>query len=204
MDQYLNELWLNFHKALLNYIKKNLGNPEDAEDILQNVFVKILSNIDKLKDKEKVTPWMYRITRNTIIDSYRAGERPLAQPLPLLDETASLAGNEPDESWKTEVTGLLMEMVNELPDKYRDVLQWYEFEGLTHREIASRLGVTVSGSKTRVQRSREKLKEMLICGCRAHVEIGTQPKDSGPPLCDHLLKMGPLNVCVKRLPNPNL
>src|SRR5690349_5468972 len=67
----LAEVYTKFRKSLFTYIHSKINNREDAEDILQNVFVKMTSNIEKLSDKEKVQNWLYRITRNTIIDYYR-------------------------------------------------------------------------------------------------------------------------------------
>ena len=57
--------------ALLNFIKTKVSNDHDAEDILQEVFRKIYINLDKVNDDNKLTSWMYQITRNVIIDYYR-------------------------------------------------------------------------------------------------------------------------------------
>jgi RNA polymerase sigma-70 factor (ECF subfamily) len=201
MEEYFNQLWQKFNKALLNFIKKNIFNPEDAEDILQNVFLKIHTHIHKLKEKEKVASWIYQITRNTIIDSFRTTVKKKEEHLPHIDSKAATTHHTGDESWKEEITILLMEMVEELPEKYRSVLKWYEFEGLSHKDIARRLGVSISGSKTRVQRSREKLKELLICGCRVQLESDKNKSSLPPPPCSHLVKMGQYNLCFKRLHN---
>src|SRR5687767_1409298 len=67
----LDEVYTKFYKSLLGYINSKINNKEDAEDILQNVFVKMQANISTLSDKEKIQHWLYRITRNTIIDYYR-------------------------------------------------------------------------------------------------------------------------------------
>ena len=202
MEEYLNQLWQKFNKALLHFIRKNIYNPEDAEDILQNVFLKIHTSIHQLKEKEKVASWIYQITRNTIIDSFRSNGKKKAESLPHQDGKVGLTVNDYDTSWKEEIASLLMEMVEELPEKYRSVLKWHEFDGLSHKEIARRLGVSVSGSKTRVQRSRDKLKELLICGCHAQLTVDKNKAALPPPSCSHLVKVGQYNVCVKRLDSP--
>jgi RNA polymerase sigma-70 factor (ECF subfamily) len=199
MEEYLIQLWQKFHKTLLNFIRKNISNPEDAKDILQNVFLKIHTKIHRLKEKEKVSSWIYQITRNTIIDTFRTNGKKKTESLPLMDGKTGVTYDTHEESWKKEIASLLMEMVEELPEKYRSVLKWYEFDGLTHKEIALRLGISVSGSKTRVQRSRDKLKELLICGCRAEVEADNNESVSPPPPCSHLVKIGENNWCFKRL-----
>jgi RNA polymerase sigma-70 factor, ECF subfamily len=199
MEQYVDHLWLKFHKALLNYIRKNISNPEDAKDLLQNVFLKIHTHIHRLKEKEKVTSWIYQITRNTIIDTFRSNGKKKIESLPLLDGKTGMTLDDHEESWKKEIGLLLIEMLEELPEKYRSVLKWYEFENLTHKEIAMRLGISVSGSKTRVQRSREKLKELLLCGCRREVEGKESKSENLPQPCSHLVKIGENNWCFKRL-----
>ncbi|MCP4152650.1 MAG: RNA polymerase sigma factor SigZ [bacterium] len=186
MDEFLNQLWQKFHKALLNFIKKNISNSEDAEDLLQNVFLKIHTNIHQLKEKEKVTSWLYQITRNAIYDSFRINGKQKVDILPLMDGRVGHSDDSHDDFWKQEILSCLMEMIEELPEKYRSVLKLYEFDGLSHKEIAQRLGISVSGSKSRVQRSKEKLKEVLVCGCRTEAS------------CLHLVKMGQSNYCSKQ------
>ncbi len=199
MEEFVNQLWQKFHKALLNYIKKNISNPEDAEDLLQNVFLKIHTNIHQLKEREKVSSWLYQITRNTIIDSYRTNGNKRAELLPHLDGSVGMVDNSHEESWKMEISSCVERMIEELPEKYRSVLKWYEFDGLSHKEIARRLGISVSGSKTRVQRSREKMKELFICGCRTEVEVNKSKSDSAPPACTYLVKTGRSDICLQKV-----
>jgi RNA polymerase sigma-70 factor, ECF subfamily len=199
MEEYVNYLWQEFHNALLNFIRKNISNPEDAKDILQNVFLKIHTNIHRLKEKENVSSWIYKITKNTIIDTFRSHGKKKLESLPRLDGKRIVADEDPEESWKIEISSFLREMVETLPEKYRCVLKWHEFDGLTHKEIALRLGISVSGSKTRVQRSRDKLKELLICGCRTAVAVDSRESVNPPPACSHLVKIGENNLCFKRL-----
>src|SRR5690606_5169299 len=64
-------IYKQFHSDLLGYVKSKVRSREDAEDILQNVFIKISSNIDKLTEDVKLKSWIFTITRNAIIDYYR-------------------------------------------------------------------------------------------------------------------------------------
>ncbi len=202
MEEFVKELWETFHKALLNYIKKRISNPEDAEDILQNVFVKIQTNIHQLKEKEKVTSWLYLITRNTIIDTYRANGKHREQTAPNMEgnlDNVSLSDETQEAAWEAEIAACVKGMVEELPEKYRDVLKWYEFDGLSHKQIADKLAISVSGSKTRVQRSREKIKELLLCGCRVEGEFREGPSPDSPPVCGHLVKRAQADLCMQKL-----
>ena len=209
MEEFVMQLWLKFHKALLNYIKKNISNPEDAEDILQTVFLKIHKNIHTLMEKEKVLPWLYQITRNTIIDSYRTNGKTKAKLLPYMDSNMDSHMDSnfgiPDdakvEAWDLEISSCVKKMIAELPEKYAGVLTLYEFDGLSHKEIAQRLGISISGSKTRVQRSREKMKALLICGCRTETEANTNRNADSKSPCSYLVKMGKANLCLQRRDN---
>src|SRR5687767_1319310 len=64
-------IYKQFHSELLGFVKSKIPSNEDAEDILQNVFIRISSNVDKLNDDVKLKNWIFTITRNAIIDYYR-------------------------------------------------------------------------------------------------------------------------------------
>src|SRR5918993_333878 len=66
------KIYKEFHQQLLGYVKSKIRSKEDAEDILQNVFIRIAGNVDQLTDQFKLKNWMFTITRNAIIDYYRA------------------------------------------------------------------------------------------------------------------------------------
>src|SRR5688572_20104826 len=65
-------IYMQFHNSLLSFIRSKIKSREDAEDILQNVFIKISANVNGLADEEKLQSWIFTITRNAIIDYYRA------------------------------------------------------------------------------------------------------------------------------------
>ena len=67
----LEALYTEFRSVLLNYIKKKVANSHDAEDILQNTFIKVATNLDSVNRPEKLQSWIFTITRNNINDYYR-------------------------------------------------------------------------------------------------------------------------------------
>ena len=71
MDEILETIWRENHDQLLSFINKRIKNKEESEDILQEVFIKILSKIGTLKDSSKLQSWVYQMTRNAIIDYIR-------------------------------------------------------------------------------------------------------------------------------------
>jgi RNA polymerase sigma-70 factor (ECF subfamily) len=68
----MEQIYKEYYSRLFSFINSRVNNSEDAKDILSEVFLKISSNIDKLNSNEKLTSWIYTITRNTIIDYYRS------------------------------------------------------------------------------------------------------------------------------------
>jgi RNA polymerase sigma-70 factor, ECF subfamily len=162
-------VWQAFHEPLGQFIRRQARDESAAEDILQDVFVKIHTHIDSLKDERKLQGWLYRIARNAIYDYYRS-QRPTAE----LSETLDLLEELPEDDMERELLPCLAEMVQRLPDDYRQALILTEYEGLTQKELAQRLGISLSGAKSRVQRAREKLKRMLLACC--HFEFDRRGK----------------------------
>jgi RNA polymerase sigma-70 factor (ECF subfamily) len=122
--------------------------------------------IDELKDPHKIVSWVYQITRHVIIDHYRSARRRREIPTGLagdVDERASAALPSADEPGRlrTELAACLRPMLNRLSNDYRDAIALVELEGLTQQAAAQRMGLSLSGMKSRVQRGRKQLKQML-------------------------------------------
>ena len=159
-EQEVSKIWEEFSQSLLGFIRRRVNDPDDAEDILQEVFLKIHTKIDTLEDGDRLVPWLYQITRNTIIDYYRS-RRP-ADELP----ESLVVDLEPVESDPTaQLAAGLREFMTCLPDKYRRALVLTELDGLKQAELAGRMGISVSGAKSRVQRGREMLRQALLECC---------------------------------------
>jgi RNA polymerase sigma-70 factor, ECF subfamily len=152
------EVWEEFSDRLHSFIRARVASDVDADDLLSDVFIKVHTRIDGLRDDEHVASWLYRITRNTVIDHYRRRrESTDFVDLPEPEESRSDA----EEVIARDLRG----MVDGLPDRYREALVLTEFEGLTQVEMADRLGLSVSGAKSRVQRARGLLRDQLLACC---------------------------------------
>lgn len=142
-----------FQNELLGYVTKRVKDRSLAEDIVHDVFLKVQAKSDQVKDSEKVIGWIYRITKNTIIDHFRFQSRIVKSE---------------DIDWEDDKTYLnqcvercLTEKLATLPDKYREALELSEVTGLSQLELAKRLNISYSGAKSRVQRARQMLKVMM-------------------------------------------
>ena len=178
MTPTLENIWQEFAVKLGQFIRVRVADAATAEDILQDVFVKIQARLDTLENPAKLPGWLYLITRNAIIDYYRTRKETTEVP-------DSLPAEPPEED--TAMVGLnavFRRMIHRLPKPYRDALVLTEFEGLTQKELAKRLDISHSGAKSRVQRAREQLKEMLHECCTYQFDgrkrvMGCQPRAKG-------------------------
>jgi len=160
------QIWETFHTPLFQFIRKRVPDEETAEDLLQDVFLKIHQQIEGLKEVKKLESWIYQITRHAIIDYYRSKR----STVPLEEsEVLQLPMELPDDDIVSELFPSVRVMVNSLPELDRQALILTEYQGLTQKEFGERLGLSFSGAKSRVQRAREKLKQQLLACC--HFEL---------------------------------
>lgn len=171
-------VWETFHVPLQQFIRHRVSDDATAEDLLQDVFLKIHQHVETLKDVKKLESWIYKLTRNAIIDYYRSTRQTTSLDVP---EALQLPEDLPDEDVVSELFPSVRAMVMSLPAQDRQALILTEYQGLTQKELAERLGLSVSGAKSRVQRARAKLKQQLLDCChfeldrRGHV-IDYQPR----------------------------
>lgn len=159
MNPTLEQIWNEFAGKLGQFIRARVADQASAEDILQDVFVKIQARLHQLKDPEKLQSWVYLITRHAIIDHYRTRKATVEVPESLAAEA------DPDSDEIPELRDVFLRMIHNLPDPYREALLLTEFEGLSQKQLAERIGISLSGAKSRVQRGRQHLKQMLLDCC---------------------------------------
>jgi RNA polymerase sigma-70 factor (ECF subfamily) len=156
----IEQIWREYHHRLHSFIQSRVGDASTADDILQEVFARIHSRISTLRDNSKIQSWIYQITRNAIIDFYRA-QKNMAE----LPESLSDPEMDPNDKTRQEIASWLFPMIQGLPGKYLQALMLSEIEGLPQKEIAKKLGLSLPGTKARIQRGRALLKKMLLDCC---------------------------------------
>jgi RNA polymerase sigma-70 factor (ECF subfamily) len=165
-------LWDAFHQRLRAYVGRRIENPEDVDDIVQDIFVRIHERIGSLEHEERVHAWIYQIARNSIIDYYRAPRR-RRERLGADVELNSAYAPEPDAddpSAVEELAPCLTPLLDQLTPSYRTALELTELNGLTQREAASMQQISVSGLKSRVQRGRRQLLGLLRGCCEIELD----------------------------------
>lgn len=171
-----------FYTKILHYLKRLVGEFE-AEELTQTVFEKISRNLSSFKGKSKLSNWIYRIATNTALDKLKSSSfkhshaGPLAHlpiHLPEIEEPASKGCNSLISPEKTiirdEMSECIREFVDRLPPDYRTVIILNQLEGLTNKEIAEILDISIDTAKIRLHRARARLKKSLEDGCDFYVD----------------------------------
>ncbi len=171
--QNAEELYSRYRSQLLGFIQQRVGNRDLAQDVLHDVFVKIVGRRETLGEPAKITAWLYQVTRNAIIDRLRSS-RP-NEELP-----QQVAGDVEEPTAETRLAGFLRPMIEALPQLYRDALILSDLEGVPLKRIATQEGVSVSAVKSRVQRGRRMLETLLHDCCTFEVSRRGEVMDFWP------------------------
>jgi RNA polymerase sigma-70 factor (ECF subfamily) len=173
MENVAAGMWQQVHGALKGFIRKRVSNEAETDDILQEVFLRVHSHIGKLRDPDRLIPWMYQVTRHVIIDYYRAAGRRREVSVGLgtgLEEDASDSPHGLEHDAKMELSECLRPMIDRLSEEYREAIRLVELDGLTHQQAAKQLRLSVSAMKSRVQRGRRQLRKLFHDCCVIEVD----------------------------------
>lgn len=157
-------IWTDFNKQLYNFIYKRVKNSDTAKDLLQDIFVKIHLNLKNLHNEEKLTSWVYQITRNSILDYFKKNKHDTSLINDVMEES------EPS-NFNNELTKCLIPFIDKLPANYKDAILKTEIGNLSQKDYAHELGISYSGTKSRVQRAREELNTMFKDCCEINVDV---------------------------------
>lgn len=177
--------WQELHGNLRAFIGRRVRNQADVDDLVQRVLLQIVKGLGSLRDAERLHAWVYRTARNVIVDHYRS---PTARREASGDAEDLAAADAPDVSSDDESVALhelatcLTPMLRQLQPTYREAVTLTDLEGITQAEAAERVGVSLSGMKSRVQRGRRQLKAVLEACCRVDLDhrgsiVGYEPRE---------------------------
>ncbi len=160
----LESIWEAYCCRLKAFLRSRVADEAEAEDLLQEVFLRVHRHLCCLPQPEKMDSWIYQIARNLVIDAYRKHHESTELPEELPAEDAF-----PEEDPQTELSLSIKDLVMELPSPYREAPLLTEYEGISQVELARKLKLSVSAAKSRVQRARDKLRDMLLACC--HISL---------------------------------
>jgi RNA polymerase sigma factor (sigma-70 family) len=157
-NQQIQETVSRERARLLQFIRKRIPRPEDAEDIAQDVFHELTEMYRLMKPIEQMTSWLFTVARNKITDRFRKKKPALLEDVfsfkggdsdgegYLIDELLPAANVLPAdaEMMRETIMDALMEALDELPEEQRDVFIEHELEDKSFKEIAEKTGVTIN------------------------------------------------------------
>ena len=151
-----------YEKKLKRYAKKFLANPEDINDIAQEIFIKAYVNIKSFDIDKKFSPWIYRIAHNELVNMLKKKEK---SPLPFFDADTlfphPVSKEETDKKTKEdEIKKVLDKCLKKIHPKYREPLLLFYMEELSYNEIAEIMRVPISTVGVRLKRGKKMLKKL--------------------------------------------
>ena len=186
MDGDTQLIWSEFGHRLRAFIRQRVANEADADDILQDVFRRIHRHAGGVNRADRLTSWLFQVTRNAIADYYRSPtrrEQPESGAVAATRERTVTAeeGDLDSVQARAELASCLRPMVERLPPHYREAVTLVDLSGMPQTAAAARLGLSVSGMKSRVQRGRRSLKEILVACCPVERDGGGRVVDFDRP-----------------------
>lgn len=174
------QLWHDASAELLGWFQRRVD-PTTAEDLRQEVFLRIQTRIGDLRDPAALPAWTWRIARNVWIDHLRRARE--VDPLP-----PELAAPEPVQERSDTLARWVAAQLDTLPPAQAAALRATDLGGQTQAEAAADAGVSVSGMKSRVQRGRARVRAALLACCAVELDvrgavIGHTPRDCGCQTC---------------------
>jgi len=189
-----NAIFAEFHPKVLRYLSGMVGAVE-AEDIAQNVFLKVYTGLKNFRGEASMATWIFRIATNAAFDRmrnrpFRAAEKASLEPSDARSvENAELVDDASMPSGELalirgEMNECIKSYVDALPETYRAARILSDFEELKNQEIAEILGVSVEAVKIRLHRARRELKKRFEAGCEFYrTEDNDIACDQKRPVC---------------------
>jgi RNA polymerase sigma-70 factor (ECF subfamily) len=170
---------LPFMDSLYSTAYRMSRNRQDAEDLLQETYLRAYKYYDKFQEGTNFKAWLFKILKNTFINRYRKRQRqPLknsfdeiegAFELKLLESPLTARGATPEEELMVDALDQdVQQALEALPEDYRTAVELADLQGLSYREIADQLGIPLGTVMSRLYRGRRKLEAVLLQYAREH------------------------------------
>lgn len=155
-NQEINSIWNNFRSILIKFIQSKVSDENLAKDILQDVFLKLVVAEKEGKEIRNIQAWLFQVTRNTINDHFRKLQKSPEKEVMITDSLT-----------ESQLNGCVCDLINfvikhYLPETYGRPLIMSDIERIPQKDIAQELGISLSGAKSRIQRGRKMLKELIL------------------------------------------
>lgn len=184
-------VWQEIERHLRPFVVRRLSHPEDAGDVMQEIYLRIQAGIGGLRDTERFGAWVYQVARHALADHGRSQARHHPAASSRAEPAGALlypAGEEGDAA--QELARYMAVFVAALPSPYREAITLTELQGMAQKDAAALLGISPSGMKSRVQRGRRQLQQLLRACCEIALDqrgrvMSFERRQDGrvPPTC---------------------
>lgn len=159
METGTTSLWDDLYGLLLRYVKNKGITADHAQDIVQDVLIKVYENLNTLREPKKMLPWAFSIARNRVTDFYRK-HRPSAVDLQHLE-----LPTDTHEDKTVEFAECIRYFLPHLPKESQQIIVWVELDHRSQKELSEKMGLPYSTVKSKVQRARKQLRERIEACC---------------------------------------
>ena len=150
-----------FRRQLHDFLRRRVNSEAVADDLLQEVWLKVSKNLSDLPSVREMDSWLYRIARNVLTDFYRRQRATTDLP----DDLPAEADDGAVTRLKEQLNGYIRDVVESLDEPYREALKATLYDEISQVELAERLGLSVSAAKSRVQRARAEVRKKMEACC---------------------------------------
>ena len=170
----LEQGWNRHASELRSWLYRRLGNVQDAEDVMQDLFLKALRQGDRFCQVGDARAWLFQTARNALIDRFRL-KRDMVE---LAEDVAGLP--EPAAETIDSLSACLPRVLAELDASDGDVLLRCDLEGMAQNTYATQTGLSLAAVKSRLRRARQRLREQLIASCKVQLDASGHVDDFSP------------------------
>lgn len=161
--------WREVAAKLRPFVARRVS-PAEIDDVMQDIFIRMQRGLAALRDEERFTSWLFQIARSSVADHMRARARHPLTDGDEPEEPAAESGEDDREATRSLARCITL-FVAALRSPYREAVTLVELEGLTIREAAGLVGISLSGMKSRVQRGRDQLRRMFDQCCEIALDV---------------------------------
>jgi RNA polymerase sigma-70 factor (ECF subfamily) len=171
----VSELYTEYSDKLTLFLKRMVGE-EDAKDLVQEVFIRVMKSLDGFQGNSSISTWLYKIATNAALDKLKSAsynkQKNTITSLDFINPLKVKTRHDYDEEYnveyhllKEEMNQCIADYLNRLPGNYKTIFMLREYEDYSVEEIAAIMGISVDNVKIRLHRARKKLHDILLNNC---------------------------------------
>ena len=165
--------WTTHRPELRGWLRHRVSNPAEAEDLLQDLFLKALRQGERFCSVRNARAWLFEVARNTLADHLRVTRNTVELP----DDLVAQAD---DIDTVDTLTACLPRVLSELSFEDREVITLCDLRGMPQAEYARQKDLTLSAAKSRIQRARQRLRDRMTTACQVQIDVTGRVSDFVP------------------------